>query len=134
MLPVIKNSEGKTMQPLHEQQCQHDESSRQPLPAEERDALLAQLPEWEVVNGGKGIRRTFVFKNYYHTMSFVNAVAWIANKEAHHPDLEVSYNRCVVTYTTHDMDALGRNDLICAAKIDQLLNVGQFGPKEISSE
>ena len=54
-------------------------------------------------------------------MAFVNAVAWIANKQAHHPDLEVSYGHCVVRYTTHDAgNSLCMNDLICAAHIDAL--------------
>jgi 4a-hydroxytetrahydrobiopterin dehydratase len=54
-------------------------------------------------------------------MGFVNAVAWIANSEGHHPDLEVAYAKCVVNYTTHAIDGLTENDFICAAKIDRLL-------------
>jgi len=116
------------MNTLVEQQCQHAQASRIPVVAATRDALMSQLPGWELIRNGTGIQRDFKFKNYYHTMGFVNAVAWIANKEAHHPDLEVSYNRVAVTYTTHDMDGLGLNDLICAAKINALEAVGNFGP------
>jgi 4a-hydroxytetrahydrobiopterin dehydratase len=94
----------------------------------EREALLAQIPHWRLAGDGQGLTREFRFKNYYHVMAFVNAVAWIANKEAHHPDLEVSYGRVLVRYTTHDLGGLSRNDFVCAAKVDALLAVGDFGP------
>ena len=61
------------------------------------------------------------FKGFYKTMGFVNAVAWIANQELHHPDLQVSYNKCIVTFTTHAVEGLTENDFICAAKVDKLL-------------
>ena len=67
------------------------------------------------------IRREFAFKGFYKTMGFVNAVAWIANGEGHHPDLEVGWGRCLVRYTTHAVDGLTENDFICAAKIDALM-------------
>ena len=66
------------------------------------------------------IRRAFSFPDFYHTMSFVNAVAHIANTEDHHPDLEIGYNYCRVRYQTHAINGLHDNDFICAAKIDQL--------------
>jgi 4a-hydroxytetrahydrobiopterin dehydratase len=53
-------------------------------------------------------------------MSFVNAVAHIANVEDHHPDLELGYNYCRVTYATHAIGGLSQNDFICAAKLDLL--------------
>ena len=65
----------------------------------------------------------FTFDNYYETMAFVNAVAWMAHQENHHPDLTVGYNHCLVRYTTHAMQDLTENDYICAAKIDQLVDV-----------
>ncbi|HEY9150705.1 MAG TPA: 4a-hydroxytetrahydrobiopterin dehydratase, partial [Gammaproteobacteria bacterium] len=60
------------------------------------------------------------FKNYYQTIAFVNALAWIANQEDHHPDLEVSYNRCTVHFSTHSIGGLSLNDFICAARLDAL--------------
>ena len=54
-------------------------------------------------------------------MGFVNSVAWIANQQVHHPDLEVGYGHCLVNYTTHEIDGLSINDFICAAKVDALL-------------
>ena len=60
------------------------------------------------------------FKDYYETMAFVNATAWISHQEGHHPDLEVGYSQCRVRYTTHAIGGLSENDFICAAKIDRL--------------
>lgn len=81
---------------------------------------LRKLPDWELDAEGKAISRVFEFKNFYKTMAFVNAVAWIANREDHHPDLEVGYSRCKVTYSTHSAGGVTENDLICAAAIDKL--------------
>lgn len=67
------------------------------------------------------IERTFTFKNYYHTLAFVNAVAWIAHQEDHHPELSFGYKQCRVRYTTHAVGGLSENDFICAAKVDRLL-------------
>ena len=69
---------------------------------------------------GASIGKTFALKNYYETMALVNAVAWIAHREDHHPTMEVGYNRLVVTFRTHSVSGLSRNDFICAAKIDTL--------------
>ncbi len=83
--------------------------------------LLAQVPEWELAEGGHALVRTFGFPDYYRTMSFVNALAHVANAEDHHPDLSVHYNRCVVRFSTHDVGGLSENDFICAAKADTLI-------------
>lgn len=121
------------MQALKTRNCRHDDDSRQPLDSGELDrALSGELSDWQHDQDKHEIRRDFRFKNYYHTMAFVNAVAWIANKEAHHPDLEVGYGHCLVRFTTHDIKGLGINDLICAAKVDALLDTGDFGPKVVS--
>ena len=81
---------------------------------------MRKLPDWELDAEEKKIYRAFEFKNFYKTMAFVNAVAWIANREDHHPDLEVGYSRCKVTYSTHSAGGLTENDLVCAAAIDKL--------------
>jgi 4a-hydroxytetrahydrobiopterin dehydratase len=84
--------------------------------------LMPQLGGgWEVDSDNKRIKRSYAFKNFYETMAFVNALAWIANQENHHPDLEVGYNYCRVSFTTHALDGLSHNDFICAAKTDSLL-------------
>jgi 4a-hydroxytetrahydrobiopterin dehydratase len=84
------------------------------------DELIQQVPAWQVDQQSKMISRRFEFKGFYKTMSFVNAIAWIANQEGHHPDLEVGYNYCLVKFTTHAVNGLTQNDFICAAKIDAL--------------
>ncbi|WP_305804025.1 4a-hydroxytetrahydrobiopterin dehydratase [Stenotrophomonas sp. YIM B06876] len=82
--------------------------------------LLPQVPGWEVAEAGQALVRTFHFKDYHRTMAFVNALAWIAHREDHHPDLGVHYDRAVVRFSTHDVGGLSENDFICAAKASAL--------------
>ena len=86
--------------------------------------LTRELPEWSVAADEKSISRKFGFANYYQTMAFVNAIAWMAHQEDHHPDLEVFYDRVVVRYATHAIGGLSENDFICAAKVDALFASG----------
>jgi len=81
---------------------------------------LEDLPGWTKASDGGSIAKTFKFADYFHTMAFVNAVASIAHREDHHPDMEVHYNKCVVAYSTHDVGGLSLNDFICAAKVEDL--------------
>jgi 4a-hydroxytetrahydrobiopterin dehydratase len=81
-------------------------------------AALRDLSGWELANNE--ISKTYKFKNYYETLAFVNATAWISHHEDHHPDLEVGYNKCRVRYSTHSVGGLSENDLICAAKVEAL--------------
>jgi len=82
--------------------------------------LLREIPGWELNDAADAISRLFRFKNYYDTIAFVNALAWIVHREDHHPDLEVGYNRCRVRFSTHSVKGLSENDFICAAKINTL--------------
>lgn len=82
--------------------------------------LQPDVPSWELAEDGRALTRTFKFRNYHETMSFVNALAHVANREDHHPDLGVHYDRCVVRFSTHDVGGLSENDFICAAKADAL--------------
>ena len=77
---------------------------------------LDLLTGWDVIEDGAAIRKTYRFTDYYRTMAFVNALAYIAHREDHHPDLGVHYDRCVVRNSTHDVGGLSHNDLLCAAK------------------
>ena len=85
----------------------------------EIESHLSQAPGWALVDGA--VHKRFDFKDYHHTMAFVNAVAWVAHREDHHPDLLVSYNRCTVRFNTHSVGGISVNDFICAAKVDGLL-------------
>jgi 4a-hydroxytetrahydrobiopterin dehydratase len=106
---------------LSEKKCAPCEGGVLPLTRAEITALREQLhPDWSVAADAKSLRRSLKFKDFYRTMSFVNALAHIANSEDHHPDLEVGYNYCRVTFTTHAIGGLSQNDFICAAKLDRL--------------
>ena len=112
------------MTDLTAKHCVPCEGGIDPLDRTAAQALLAELHEvWSLNDDATEIRREFTFKGFYKTMGFVNAVAWIANGEGHHPDLEVGWGRCLVRYTTHAVNGLTENDFICAAKIDALLPV-----------
>ena len=84
------------------------------------EGFLNQLTGWTLDTGAKELRRTFAFKDYYAGIAFVNAVAWIAHREDHHPELTVGYNTVTVAFSTHSVLGLSENDFICAAKIDAL--------------
>lgn len=82
------------------------------------DEQIAQLPGWSHV--ADRIAKTYRFAGWKETLAFVNAVAWIAERCDHHPDLSVHFNRCVVSYSTHDAGGITQNDLVCAARIERL--------------
>ena len=104
---------------LHCKPCEGGQASLSPEAIADR---LQQLDSGWLVDATRTyIRRDFRFKGFNKTMSFVNALAWIANREMHHPDLQVGYDHCSVTLTTHAIGGLSDNDFIVAAKIDQLL-------------
>jgi 4a-hydroxytetrahydrobiopterin dehydratase len=109
------------MTELTAKRCKPCEGGVTPLTETEAQVLLKQLSDWNLNPTATEINRTYQFNNFHETMAFVNAVAWIAHQQDHHPDLEVSYKRCLVRYSTHAINGLSENDFICAAKIDALL-------------
>jgi len=78
------------------------------------------LVGWSLPEDRLSVSRDYKFDNYFQTMSFVNAAAWIAHQEDHHADMLVTYNHCKITYSTHSVKGLSLNDFICAAKINNL--------------
>ncbi len=110
------------MTDLLKQHCRRYTKDEPPMSAEAIAAIVGQVPGWSTDADHSSIAREFKFKNYYETMAFVNALAWIAHGEDHHPDIEVGYNRCRVRYTTHSIGGLSENDFICAARIDRLVS------------
>ena len=88
------------------------------LDATSADMLATELNDWIIVNDT--LEKTFRFKNFHDTMAFANAVAYIAHQQNHHPDLNISYSRCQLTWNTHSVGGLSRNDFICAARVDLL--------------
>jgi len=109
------------MSELTSRRCSPCERGSEPLVPDQARELLKQVMGWNLSESGKEIRLTCEFDDYFKTMAFVNAVAWIAHREDHHPDMEVGYNRCTVRYSTHAVGGLSENDFICAAKVDLLL-------------
>jgi 4a-hydroxytetrahydrobiopterin dehydratase len=87
------------------------------------DHLQDISPDWQLSEDKKSVVRTFEFKNYYHTMAFVNVVAMVAHRQDHHPDMTVTYNTCRVEFSTHSVGGLSLNDFICAAKVDGILKI-----------
>ncbi len=106
---------------LTQKHCLPCEGGVPTLTKSEVSKALKELPQWQMRKDGKEIFRDYKFKNYYETMAFVNAVAWMAHQENHHPDLEVGYNHCLVRYSTHAIDGISENDLICAAKVSAII-------------
>ncbi|MCC6667273.1 MAG: 4a-hydroxytetrahydrobiopterin dehydratase [Polyangiaceae bacterium] len=106
---------------LGEKRCVPCEGGVPALTPGQVDALSKQLPEWSVAPDGASLARTFRFESYHQVMAFVNAVAWVAHREDHHPDLEVHYDHVVVRYCTHAIGGLSENDFICAAKVSALV-------------
>lgn len=102
--------------------CEPCEGIGRAMDEAEARALLAALPGWQLAEDARSISKEFGFKNFKQTMLFVNGVAWMAEAEGHHPDLEVGYARCKITWTTHALNGLSKNDFIGAAKVASLLS------------
>jgi 4a-hydroxytetrahydrobiopterin dehydratase len=110
------------MTQLAQKRCIPCEAGGTPLAQDKAQALLKQLgPQWKLVDGARKLEATFEFKNYFRTLAFVNAAAYIAINEDHHPDIGFGYKTATVTFWTHTVNGLSENDFICAAKIDGLL-------------
>jgi len=110
------------MESLKERKCLPCEGGVRPLDAAAAAGMLKLLhPDWRLVEDGKALRRDLRFPDFHRTMSFVNALAHVANAEDHHPDLELGYNYCRIRFSTHAIGGLSDNDFICAAKADALL-------------
>jgi 4a-hydroxytetrahydrobiopterin dehydratase len=106
--------------PLAQQRCSHQ--SGPALSPAAQQAMLTQVSGWAIdasVPGGV-LHKSFAFPDFHRTMAFVNAVAWIAHEQDHHPDFAVAYNRCTLRWSTHSVGGLSLNDFICAARVDGL--------------
>lgn len=93
-------------------------SGRDALDAAAIDAQLTVLPRWRLVDGA--LQAVFGFRDWWETIAFVNALAWMVHRQDHHPDLDVRYDRCTVRWATHSADGVTVNDFICAARTDAL--------------
>lgn len=93
-------------------------SGRDALAAAEIDAQLAVLPHWSAKDGA--LEATYVFADWWETIAFINALAWMVHAQDHHPDLAVGYDRCTVRWSTHSAGGITVNDFVCAARTDAL--------------
>src|SRR5260221_13782129 len=109
------------MTELAKKKCKPCVGGAAPYPGPQTKEMLRQLKGW-IVESGK-LAKVYPFTNYYQTMAFVNALAWISHREDHHPDLTVGYNKCRVEYMTHAIGGLSEDDFICAAKCDWLFDL-----------
>lgn len=106
---------------LKQKHCESCEGIGQALNNDQILNLMSQIDKnWKVRDNTKLVR-SYKFANFYETMAFANAIAWIAHGENHHPDLELGYNYCHVTFMTHALNGLSMNDFISAAKVDALV-------------
>jgi 4a-hydroxytetrahydrobiopterin dehydratase len=106
---------------LARKKCVPCEGGVAPLTPEQVRPLLKGLSGW-ALEGGM-IAKTYKFRNYFETMAFVNAAAWVSHREDHHPDMVVKWGECKVSYVTHAINGLSENDFICAAKLDALFEI-----------
>lgn len=109
------------MNELARRKCAPCEGGVAPLSPEQQKPMLQGLQGWTIEDGK--LVKSYSFADYYQTMAFVNALAWISHREDHHPELVVGYNRCRVAYWTHAIGGLSENDFICAAKCDALFEL-----------
>ncbi len=110
-----------TEQDLTRRHCTPCKGDTAAITRKAAQATLMQISGWALNDDGTMISRRFRFKNFHETMAFVNAMAWIAHAQDHHPDFSTGYKHCLVNYTTHAIGGLSENDFICAAKVTALL-------------
>ncbi|MGB0954535.1 MAG: 4a-hydroxytetrahydrobiopterin dehydratase [Panacagrimonas sp.] len=106
------------MSQLSQQHCRTDVHALDAATLHERMRHLSS--RWQLARDQKALIGEFEFDNYYQTQAFVNAVAYIAHRQDHHPDIEFGYRSCRVRWWTHSVNGISENDLICAARIDAL--------------
>ena len=112
---------GTDVNNLVDKKCQPCEGGVEPLTVEQAQVLMSQIhPDWTLSADALSIGRYFEFRAFSRTIAFVNAVAFVATNEGHHPELVVNYGSCQVNFTTTAINGLSDNDFICAAKIDRL--------------
>ena len=106
---------------LAKKKCIPCEGGVAPLSPKEAKIYIPHVKGWKLDAKGKEISRTFTFKNFVKAMAFVSAVAKIAEKENHHPDIHIFYNKVTLDLSTHAIKGLSENDFILAAKVDGII-------------
>ena len=108
------------MNQLINKHCRDYSRDESAMNLSEIEELRGCTPEWQYCATENELTQTYHFKNYHQTMAFVNKVAEVVHQENHHPQMQIGYSRCKVSFNTHTVNGITENDFICAAKIDQL--------------
>ena len=111
---------------LADRTCEPCHGGVPPLPPARIAELAGEVPDW-TVEAGHHLRRELRFADFQAALACVNAIGAEAERQAHHPDLELGWGRVVVTLWTHAIDGLAEADFILAAKIDRLPAVRAAG-------
>lgn len=108
-------------QRLTDMHCSTLRENEPPLAGEELETYLTELPEWDLIeeDGTEKLRRVFDFNNFVEALDFTNRVGQVAEKEGHHPIITLTWGRATVTWYTHKIKGLHKNDFIMAAKTDE---------------
>ena len=109
---------------LLEKHCKELPPGTPSLSSDALERFLEEVEGYGFDAGQKTISRRYEFSNFHETMAFVNAIAYVAHKADHHPDLEVGYNKCTVRYSTHDVGGLSDADFVSAGKVEALSGRG----------
>jgi 4a-hydroxytetrahydrobiopterin dehydratase len=110
-----------TADELRRDRCKPLKGASHRLEGDALQTALKAVPDWSLRDEGAAIGRDFKFKGFLEALSFANALGWLAERENHHPDVELGWGYCRVRFSTHDVGGLSRNDFICAAKVDELV-------------
>lgn len=117
------------MSRLAEERCTACRSDAPPVSEAEAQELLRELPGWRIVEreGIRRLERVFTFPDFAQALAFTNRVGALAEAEGHHPALLTEWGRVTVTWWTHAIRGLHRNDFVMAAKTDRLASEGPAG-------
>ncbi|MBA2276318.1 MAG: 4a-hydroxytetrahydrobiopterin dehydratase [Chloroflexia bacterium] len=108
--------------PLVAERCEACQKGAPTVELDEQQALLREIPEWAIVEveGVPHLRRVYSFKNFAGALAFTQRVGAAAEEEGHHPSLLTEWGKTTVSWWTHKIGGLHRNDFIMAAKSDEL--------------
>jgi 4a-hydroxytetrahydrobiopterin dehydratase len=110
------------MTALNQSQCEACRADAPQVSEAELPDLLRQIPDWniEVRDGVMQLEKVFLFKNFKFALAFTNAVGEIAEAEGHHPGLLTEWGKVTVTWWSHSIKGLHRNDFIMASLTDEV--------------
>ena len=109
------------MEKLASKSCVPCRGGVEPLTPEAARGLLAAVPAWRLEENATRLVHRFEFRDFVEAMKFVNGVAEVAEREGHHPDIAIHWNKVDLTLWTHKIGGLHENDFIVAAKVNRLL-------------